>query len=700
MIEPHLGDSMYRDARKLISRFALLAAMSIAALPGHVQARQASMVEWFEIIEDGPAFEGRSFGEVGAYRLVKARAHVVVDIEHSANENIVDLQHASRSADGLVRYTADVEIITPQDPDKGRRVLLAEIPNRGMRIMRGIFDSGGDYPEVTPSFPSLEESQGGGTGFLEQRGYTIVWVGWQGDVSRIGAAFPHVVEDGKPAEGPVWITRVFDTEGPEYEWDLVYPAVSSDGISVFVRATQDEPAYRLPANAWELKSPSSIRIRRPAGFGPSAIYELSYIATGARVTGLGLASTRDVISFLVREEADRRGNPNPLAALRGRPCNAVGKQLCEQRRDENFDLALATGGSQSGRYLRDFLWQGFNDSGDGSRVFDGIIPFLSGSRTTFTNRRWAEPGRFSRQHEERTVYGDQFPFTYSTLTDPVSGETDGLMRRCRSSQTCPLVFQIDTSSEFWSAGASLIGTDPLGEQDLEFPEDVRAYLISSGTHQTRLGAPYASFAANYLASGPALRALLVAMEEWAGKGGEPPASRWPQLAKGQLAAPELQEEVGFPNLSGIGLTYTGNAYQLAFVDYSSAIPVEHVQRPYRVLVPTVDEDGNDIAGLRLPFVEVPLGTHLGWNPRKAGYAAGQIALLAGSFIPFAPDRQARILAGDPRLSVAERYNSSEDYVRQVGTAGATLVNERLLLPEDAADIQAQAGQIPFVSQSE
>ncbi len=681
--------------RRLLRHLLATGLAFVLFAPGLALGSEASVMQQFEIVEDGPAFAGRSFGEIGPYRLIQARAHVTVDPAHPANAAIVDLAAAPRGDDGRVGYTADVTILTPQAPAQARGVLLAEAPNRGMRIMSGIFDSGGDYPEVTPSFPSLTEHDGARTGFLERHGYTLVWVGWQADVAGIGAEFPEVLEDGNPVQGTVWTTRIFDAEGPVYDWKLPYPAAPSSAAALSVRPTQHEPLVGMPEHAWEFPSNDLVRLRRPAGVGPSAIYELTYTATDARVSGLGFASTRDVVRFLVNEAADAQGHANPLAALRNRPCASARSRHCNRNAQRNFELVLGTGGSQSGRYLRDFLWQGFNDAGDGTRVFDGILPFLSGSRTTFTNRRWAEPGRYSRQHEDRTVYGDQFPFGYETVTDPVSGKTDGLLRSCRASMTCPLIFHVDTSSEFWNAGASLVGTDPTGSSDLAFPSEVRAYLVSSGTHQTRLGAPYASQEANPLASGPLLRALLTALEDWAGWDVEPPGSRWPRLDRGELARPERRLEVGFPDLSGVGLNYTGNAYRLSQVDYATTPPTEIPDRAYGVLVPTVDGDGNDIAGVRLPSVAAPLGTYLGWNPRKAGYAEGQIASLAGSFIPFAPDPAARARSGDPRRSISERYASSADYVAAVAAAARELLDERLLLPADAADLEREAERVPF-----
>jgi hypothetical protein len=388
--------------------------------------------------------------------------------------------------------------------------------------------------------------------------------------------------------------------------------------------------------------------------------------------GLGFAATRDIIAFL-RHAAAADGNP--LADLAAAPCERDARGACANPDGGTFSTAVAIGGSQSGRYLRDFLWQGFNRDLSGRRVFDGMIPFIAGGRQTFTNFRFSEPGRFSRQHEDHDVPGFAFPFTYATMMDPVSGRQDGILRSCSVDGTCPKLFHIDTGAEFWQAGASLVGTGGTNH-DIAFPANVRAYLIASGAHAPGLAPAMCRFPANPMNYAPVLRALTLAMVDWTTGRRQPPPSRWPSLAKGEM---QPLASLRGPEVPSLGLTWAKVANR----------PVSPVRgRDWPLLVPSIDADGNDLPGIRMPDIAVPTGTYLGWNLRKPGFGGDDLCLIYGSYLPFAKDASAR--HGDPRPSLAERFVRTGEREARYREAIEALRAQRFLLDEDAAALASKA----------
>jgi hypothetical protein len=439
----------------------------------------------------------------------------------------------------------------------------------------------------------------------------------------------------------------------------------------------------------------TIRIDRPADFDAGAIYEFTYTARDPKVMGIGFAAVRDLVTFLKHAAADTRGNPNPLNDLRQAPCELPDPTAgCPMNPSATVDVALIEGISQSGRFTRDFIWQGFNADTGGRRVFDGAMPLIAGSRKTWTNFRFAQPGRWSKQHEDHFQIGDQFPFTYATLTDPVSGATDGILAQCAASSTCPKVMHLDGGGEFWLARASLIVTDGAGNE-VALPDTVRAYLMTGTPHGYSLNGkpsmvPACTYPTNIAYTGFVARALTPALVDWVTRGVDPPPSAYPSLSAGTLADPSSQTSVGFPDLHPIGVDYTGVYNFLYLTDYSVVPPVVDLSKPYQVLVPTADADGNDLPGVRPPDLTVPLGTSLSWNPRAAGYAEGDQCVGQGSFIPFASTEAERAQSGDPRPSLQERYPSKAEYVANVRAAALALQDQGFMLPEDVDNLVQRA----------
>ncbi len=603
-------------------------------------------------VAESPTFGGEHFGDVGAYERLRGTVHGEIDPADRRHQGIVHLGSAPRNERGRVEYSATVEIYRPAEMGRWNGVLYYTVPNRGRSRV--------------PDRALLE------------RGFAFVMVGWQGDLAstetNIAAALP---TPGNPDDFPIVGTAVeefiFGDNEAISTARLTYPAASLDpaGASLTVRGTQAGPRASPTDLHWSYEGPSRIRIERPAGFDGGAIYEFIYEARDPIVMGLGFAAMRDAISLFRYETADGEGNGNPFFS-EGPP-----------------RTVLSIGISQSGRYLRDFLYQGFNEDLAGRIVFDGMHADIAGSRKTFTNYEFGQPGRWQKQHEDHLFPGDQFPFTYSTLTDPVSGRTDGLLVRCSVTRTCPKIIHTDGEAELWQARASLVVTDPVG-RDVVLPENVRAYLLAGTEHGggggVHVESPTPGICQNVrnpMDLGQIRTALTVALHEWVEDGVESPPSRFPSVSGGGL---RHAAEIGFPEIPGV--IYSGSYNPLRLLDHRSIPPSQGDS--YAVLVGRVDADGNMIDGVRHPNLAVPIGTYTGWNLRREGFAEGGQCGGSGSFIPFAATAVARRASGDPRLSIEERYPTHDGYVEAVSHEAEALVEERFLLPGDAAEIVERA----------
>jgi hypothetical protein len=627
---------------------------------------------------ESPAFEGRTFGDVGQYEKLVGRAFGVVDPTDPIDAGIVNVARAPKNAQGLVEYDVDVYILKPINIDKGNRSLFYDVVNRGNKNLVTTFNVGA----ANANNPT--KASDAGDGLLMNMGFTAVWSGWQADVltggDRMQARFPVATNaDGTPIHRKIDMELVF--EQPAFtvpvSWDrgadvkpypAYEPAMSSATLSR--RFGADGESVAIPRDQWSFdkcpdgkaKTPSNTDVCYPAGFSTDFAYDLVYEARDPLVMGVAFAATRDLVSFLRYEQ----GDGNPLVA-KGSGRNAI-------------QWSFAFGSSQSGRFLKDLIYQGFNQDGKNRRVFDGAIPHKPGSRKTYTNYEFAAPGRFSTQMEGHHTPGDQFPFAYTSLTDPVTGKTDSILAKCLAQNACPKIMHFDTSLEFWSARASLVATDPKGTTDLTVPDNVRLYLFSSTQH-----GPAATPAkgicqnlTNPLRFEETMRSLMVSLYGWVTKETAPPPSRWPKISDGTLMPASA---IGFPAIPT--LKFTGRVNHLSVVDYT-VLPPRHVSgQDYRVLVPKVDADGNDVAGVRSAPLAAALGTYTGWNLRAKGFMEDEGCYLNGSYVPFAQTAAQRSAAKDPRPSLEERYGTRQKYVDTLSTAAKQLVADRYLLQEDA-----------------
>lgn len=613
-----------------------------------------SRVVRLEVTSRGPAFGGRSFGAVGPYEILLGTATAVVDPSAALNAGIVDLDKAPRNAAGLVEYRFEFDVLKPLDLSKGNGVLVYEVNNRGRNIVFGYFHGAGrGYA-----------AEHAGNGFLMNEGYTYVSSGWLHGAPGSGSPRP-VLADLPPAtDGGQTITGLSmeEWQNPDSAsfGRLTYPAATLDPSRATLthRQLQNDPRRTAPADRWRYVDETTVALTPPAGTDAGTIYEFVYEARDPIVMGLGFAAVRDFVSFVRHSPADEQGAPNPLFAA-GRPV---------------LRHAVAVGSSQSGRMIRDFIYQGFNEDPAGRRVFDGATPFVAGARRTFVNARFAQPGRYTRQHEDHNYPMDEFPFTWGTTTDPLTGRTDGLLAACTASATCPRVIQVDADSEYYGAHASLLLTDTTG-RPLEPPPDVRYWMLTMAHLQGDAGCRDPG---NPVSPYPYYRAAFDAMVRWVRDGAAPPATRAPSVADGTAVTVARQGEQ-YPTIPD--RPFNAVISELGVRDFSVWPPRESAEK-YPLFVPALDRDGNPLAGVMAPEVAAPLAT-MGKAVRGPGFAAGDLCGVNGSTLPFPRTKAERLAAGDSRLSLEERYPGGQaEYSARYGAAVDALVAERYLLPAD------------------
>ena len=590
----------------------------------HRQHDGPGYVDQFEVLSTYDAYGGASFGNVGPYTVIVAIAHEKIDPDHPANAGIVDIKRAPRDAHGLVDYSEDVVILRPKSAANAKRALFYDVVNRGNKVASGTFNGAG------ATFAAGQQ----GNALLLRLGYTVVWSGWQGnvlqtgqgDTAALGTNFPVATHhDGSPINGEAREEFILDSLDPSNgpglsngvaTVGLVNPPATLDksGVTFNYRQTwliapgvedYNSPSTPVPAASWSYVNSTlpgygpvtSVQFTPPAGTDLGTIYTFIYTATSPKVMGLGFSGLRDLITFLNHDRTDHQGNPNPVWDLRMAPCERRG---CD--RDSVFEVRMMEGISQSGRFTRDFLYQGFNNDArgdDASRhhddwfddgrgddhnpsshaVFNGMFPIIPGSRKTFTNFRWSQPGRWSKQHEDHWQPGDQFPFAYQVIYDPLSGRRDGIMKKCLETDTCPKIIHLIGGYETWGARDSLVSTDSFGH-DIGLPGNVREFVVPDANHGGGGGVatipPHNAtclYPTSAVVESTIDRALAPVLEDWVGKGVTPPDSLYPSHANHLLANPANQSEVGFPDLSSIGVTYPAGLFNpLVVTKYKSTIP--------------------------------------------------------------------------------------------------------------------------------
>lgn len=605
--------------------------------------------------------QGRSFGSAGPYERITGTVQFAVNPNLPANRIVRDLELAPRDKTGLVEFSADFYVLKPRDPARGNGTVLFEVSNRGGKAMVMHFD----LAKTASRTPGTESGDLGDAWLLEH-GYTLAWLGWQFDTPR-GADILRLHApvarnpDGTPIRGRVRSDFVLDKAAPTASLGdrghQPYAAIGDGAAQLTVRDRVEDARRAIPRDQWTFAE-NGTAVALPGGFSAGRIYEVIYTSENPPVAGLGFAAVRDFISFL------KYGGPETL----------LGDQSRLLKRSIGYGI------SQSGRFLRNFLYDGFNADEKGRIVFDGVWPHVAGAGRGNFNYRFAQPSRDARPFLNFFYPVDIFPFTDLPETDPVTGARGGLLDRA---QPAPKIFYTNGSYEYWGRAASLIHTTPDSRADAPVAPNTRIYYIAGTQHGPGRLPPSASetrYPANPNDYRYVLRALLEDFQGWLKDGRDPPPSQYPRLSERQLVSPAA---LAFPG-STPPLTYH-KAYR---VDYGPEFETRgiiseppEVGAAFPILVPQVDADGNELGGVRLPELHAPIGTYTGWNYRAAEIGApDEMASFIGSYFPF------------PAAKLQERYASADDYLAKIQAAARSLVNRRLLLEQDVPELMARARQ--------
>lgn len=676
-------------------RLVPLASLLVAAIVPPQSA--PGRVVKFEITAREPFAEGQRFGEVGAYERIVGKVHFAIDPKLRQNQTIIDLEHAPRNGQGQVEFASDLFILAPRDLTRSRGAAFYDVNNRGRKLALGFFN---DAPRVNDP----RSRKDAGNGYLFRHGVVVVWSGWDGELLPGGGLmrlYAPVAKDGKKSiTGPVRYetsvdeptTRVNINTGRDHHGAYRPTKVGLKNATLTWRLRPSDPRVPIPRGQFRLEvkdvepvSPGQlpqIDLVVPAGLQPGYLYEVIYEAQDPLVHGVCFASLRDLMTALKHGE----GKNNPLL-VEGRPV---------VRRNHGFGV------SQSGRFLREFLYWGFNEDEQGRQVFDGLMPHVAGAGLGSFNHRFAQPTAFNTQHELRDFCSDRFPFSYEDQKDHFSGRTDGILKRARATKTQPLVMHTQSSAEYWTRAGSLPHTNTSSTRDADVPDNVRFYSFGGTQHGPASWPPQRGSGQQLMNPGdyrPLLRALLLALDEWAKENAPPPKSVYPKVQGGTLVGFAM-DETDFPSLPGVRYPEVILApFKLDFGTRWERERIMDVQPPriegtYRVLVPACNRDGIDRGCLLPPEVAVPLATFTGWNlrHREAG-AENQLFSLMGSYIPLPRTNKQREELGDPRLSLAERYGSLESYLKKLQAHCETMVRQGYLLEEDVARVMKRQERI-------
>jgi hypothetical protein len=624
------------------------------------------------------------------YERIDGLMHFEVDPKHTANERIVDLDKAPRNPQGKVEFTSDFVLLQPKQAERANRRLLFYVVNRGLRV--GVpFNR---VPARDQTLPPTDEIDPG-DGFLMRPGWTVVMCGWQWDVRRqpglMGLEPPQALgPDGQPLRGRVAVA--FQPNEPHSHhllahWPLhpppdkitlshqPYPAADIDeaDAQLTVRDSMYGPRTVIPRENWRFAreqngqlAPDDSYVWLAGGFQSGRWYEVTYTTRACPVVGTGLLAVRDCVAWLRHDTAPS----NPAAG--------------------RIDFTYGYGISQCGRFLRQFLYDGLNVDESGRQVFDGLNPHVAGARRGEFNQRFGQPSETNP-----LGFGGLPPFA-----------SDDLLARQRQVGGVPRIFETNTSSEYWRSDCSLIHTDPSGQHDVEPPPEQRTYLIAGHRHgpgdavltdATPAGARGANMF-TMVDGSTVFRALLLRLDEWVSRGVEPPPSTFPRLAEGTAATrAEILDQMR--TLPGLVLLDPAQLPTLRHLDLGpdtaaglGRLPAQ-ASAPYPSYASTVDADGNELAGIRLPDLTVPYGTHTGWVARHPDTGArGQLVDMMGITLPFAATPGEREQTNDPRPSIAERYRDRDDYVARARLAAQELARQRYILDEDVDLVVELAAQ--------
>jgi Alpha/beta hydrolase domain len=575
---------------------------------------------------------------------IAARVDFAIDPALPVNRVIADVDLAPRNAAGRVEFSADLVLLKPEKPNG---TLLLDIPNRGNRTVTNAFNEA----------------------FLMEQGFTVAWVGWQFDAPQGANLVRLYAPVANGIKGVVRAEIVVDRRETRHSLadrnHRPYPVVDPEDptLTLTVRDHVDSPRRTIPRAAWRIEDGTAIAMTE--GFDPGRLYELVYTSQDPPVAGLGLAAVRDIVSYL--------------------------------KEHEKLGRAIAYGVSQSGRFLRNWLYFGFNQDEQEHIALDGVWANVAGGGRGSFNQRFAQPSRDGHPFLNTLYPVDLFPFTDLEQTDSVTKMKDGLLTHSLKPEFRPKIFYTNSSYEYYGRDAALIHISPDGKRDAPLPPNTRIYFFAGGQHGAAAFPPPHNNTQNSSSPNPynlCFRALLVAMNDWVWHDTLPPASVYPHVASGELAP---LSSIKFPKIPGVAFpTRIAMARREDFGREfrTKGIVTQEPPKlgtPFPAMVPQVDRDGLDLGGIRMPEIQAPLATYTGWNLRAPAIGApDELFSMQGSWIPFARTKAEREKSGDPRLSLEERYTDREDYLKKFEAAAKRLEADRFLLPADVAKLMERA----------
>jgi hypothetical protein len=621
---------------------------------------------------------GKKFGAAGQYKEIIALAKFIIDPNENFNEKITDIDNIPLNEDGLVEFSSDVHIMMPNDMSKSNKKIIYDVNNRGTKVMLGQFNSSPDKDDI-------------GNEFLMNQGYTLVWSGWANDAPPVNGLLrlfsPELLNNGYPISG-----KIYSQFQPLKDVEQImlsdrnhvpYPAFdNNEKLAVLsYKKYPDDEALIIPRDKWRfawnngneiIDNPNFIFMNDK--FKAGIMYQISYTAYGAKSTGLGLASVRDLITFLKYSENDQ----NPTKG--------------------QIEYAFAFGVSQSGRFLREFIYLDFNFDDLNREIFDGIMPHVAGGMRGEFNQRFGQPSK-----DLPSVISQLYPSSLVKSQDINGNRNDSLLDKISERKSKVKIFFVNTGAEYWRGDASLIHTSSNGEKDLNIPENSRVYHLSSCSHsigtwplsdKQEVDGMRAQYFLNSIDYTPLMRALLINLDNWVSKNIKPPDNSYPKISEGTAVDPNSLRE----KFSKIPIDFPEHFSYPRKMDFGEDEKIIKIIPPkngeqYGSLVSDVDLDGNEVAGIRHPDVEIPLATSTPWNLRHPDVGAPyQIVGLTGgprgATIPFSKKNN----QNDYRISIDNRYKSKNEYLEKISDYSKILINERFLLEFDFKNILQRSAE--------
>jgi hypothetical protein len=618
-----------------------------------------------------PVMAGYAFGSSGPYEFISGTLLFGLDPKNPFNQTICDLDLAPLNPDGLIEGKTKFIVLQAKDPVKRNGIALIEVSNRGGKALLRYYNNA-TTGQVRPNVPADY-----GNEYLMKQGYTIIWLGWEWDIPNQNNLLKLEVpvlknKDGSSITGIVRADWVVDQPTSllsiGHRNMTAYPVNDSGSVlnTLTVRKSLNGLRINIPSNQWSFTIHSNKKVKndtlfiyKPAGFEPG-IYELVYQAKDPVLAGYGLAAIRDIASYIKYDTA----------------CIFPAKKT------------IAQGISQTGRFLRQFLYDGFNKDEAGKLAYDGMLIFMAGAGRGSFNHRFAQPSRDAHRYSSFDYPTDLYPFGSLMVEDPVTGQS--LANRTLDDSL--KIFYINSGYEYWGRAASLIHTDPIGMSDLFLPASERYFHIASMQHYgesipdstRRISPQYDFYKGHPMNPLPCFKALLLQMKEWLMDQRLPVPNQIPTIKEGTLIS---YEKYTFPFIPGVDkpvsnyipsrLYYGPQWDDKKIIDQDPPMKAD----PYKPLIPTIDEYANELGGIRNIEIRVPLATYTPWSLRYGLSSSGEMDDFQGLFIPL-PKEKINRTTRDMRMDFISTYKDKEDYLHKIDLELSNLVEERFLIEED------------------